>query len=57
LNEAAYQILENSGSPSDHLNEWRFELGLHHNRKYEHSNRLFNELASQGFDKSRIDGW
>ncbi|MFT6054270.1 MAG: hypothetical protein ACJAS3_001702 [Roseivirga sp.] len=33
-----------------------FELGLHH-WKYEHSNRLFNELASQGFDTSRIDGW
>ncbi len=41
------------------LNELKYEFGrgLHHNRKYEHSKRLFNELAASGFDTNRIEDW
>jgi hypothetical protein len=51
--------MENKLSPSELLNELKYELGrgLHHNRKYDYSKRLFNELASTEFDTSRIDGW
>lgn len=54
-----FQPIEDKLAASETLNELKFELGrgLHHNRKYDHSKRLFNELASSGFDTSRIDGW
>ena len=41
------------------LDETKYQLarGLHHIRKYDHSKRLFNELAKAGFDKSRINDW
>lgn len=59
LYKAGYQPIEKKVPQSDNLNEVKFELGrgLHHNRKYVHSKRLFNELASSDFDTSRIDGW
>ncbi len=55
----AFQPLEKQFNPSEELNELKYELGkgLHHNRKYIHSKRLFNELSASGFDTSRIDGW
>jgi len=59
LYKAVYLPLENKLTQSDQLNEVKYELGLglHHNRKYDHSKRLFNELASTDFDTTRIDGW
>jgi hypothetical protein len=44
---------------SNILNEAKFELarGLHHNRKYDYSKRLFNELASSNFDTTRFEDW
>lgn len=59
LYKAVYLPLENKLTQSDQLNEVKYELGrgLHHNRKYDHSKRLFNELASTEFDTTRIDGW
>ncbi len=59
LYNAGFQPIEKKLTPSNNLNEVKFELGrgLHHNRKYDHSKRLFNELASTGFDTSRIDEW
>jgi hypothetical protein len=59
LYKTGFQPIENKLPKSDNLNEVKFELGrgLHHNRKYDHSKRLFNELASSDFDTSRIDGW
>lgn len=54
-----YLSLESKFIPSDELNELKFELGrgLHHNRKYDLSKQLFNELGSSNFDTSRIEGW
>ena len=59
LYKSGYQPLENKLTLSDQLNEVKYELGrgLHHNRKYDHSKRLFNELAYSDFDTSRIEGW
>ena len=59
LYKAVYLPLENKLTQSDQLNEVKYELGrgLHHNRKYDHSKRLFNELASTDFDTTRINGW
>ena len=59
LYQAGYLRIEHKLIQSDEKNELKFELGrgLHHNRKYEHSKRLFNELASENFEVSRIDGW
>lgn len=59
LYQAGYQPVERKLSQSNDLSELKYELGrgLHHNRKYEYSKRLFNELASEGFDTSRIDAW
>lgn len=59
LYKSGYQPIENKLTPSDQLNEVKYELGrgLHHNRKYDHSKRLFNELASSDFDTNRIEGW
>ncbi len=59
LYKSGFQPIENKLNQSDNLNELKFELGrgLHHNRKYDHSKRLFNELASTDFDMNRIDGW
>jgi len=59
LYKTGYQPIETKLEQSDELNELKYELGrgLHHNRKYDHSKRLFNELAASGFDTSRIDGW
>lgn len=59
LYKAGYQPIETKLKESDELNEVKYELGrgLHHNRKYDHSKRLFNELANTDFDTSRIDGW
>ncbi len=59
LYKAGYQPIKNKLPQSDKINEVKFELGrgLHHNRKYDHSKQLFNELASTNFDTSRIDGW
>ena len=59
LYKAGFQPIENKLNQTDQLNEVKYELGrgLHHNRKYDHSKRLFNELASTDFDTSRIDGW
>ena len=59
LYKTGYLPIENKLPQSDNLNELKYELGrgLHHNRKYEHSKRLFNELASTDFDISRIDDW
>lgn len=44
---------------SNILNEAKYELarGLHYNRKYDHSKRLFNELASSNFDTTRFEDW
>ncbi|QSS96692.1 hypothetical protein [Psychroflexus sp. ALD_RP9] len=59
LYKAGFQPIEKKLNQSDNLNEVKFELGrgLHHNRKYDYSKRLFNELASTDFETSRIDGW
>jgi hypothetical protein len=59
LYKTGFQPIESKLPASKTLNELRFELGrgLHHNRKYDHSKRLFNELATTDFDTSRIDGW
>ena len=59
LYKAGFQPIEKKLQYSNKLNEVKFELGrgLHHNRKYDHSKRLFNELAATDFDTSRIDGW
>ncbi len=59
LYKAGYQPIETKLKQSNELNEVKYELGrgLHHNRKYAHSKRLFNELANTDFDTSRIDGW
>lgn len=59
LYKLGYQPIENKLPLSNDLNELKFELsrGLHHNRKYEHSKRLFNELAQTNFDTGRIDVW
>ena len=59
LYKAGYQPIENKLNQTDQLNEVKYELGrgLHHNRKYDHSKRLFNELANTDFDTSRIEGW
>lgn len=59
LYKSGYQSVENKLTQSEQLNELKFELGrgLHHNRKYDHSKRLFNELASTDFDTTRIEGW
>ncbi|HKK09606.1 MAG TPA: hypothetical protein VJ939_02160, partial [Bacteroidales bacterium] len=59
LYKTGFQPIENRLPNLDNLNEVKFELGrgLHHNRKYDHSKRLFNELAATDFDTSRIDGW
>ena len=59
LYKAGYQPIENKLNQTDQLNEVKYELGrgLHHNRKYDHSKRLFNELANTDFETSRIEGW
>lgn len=59
LYKTGFQSIESKLPDSKTLNEVKFELGrgLHHNRKYDHSKRLFNELAATDFDTSRIDGW
>jgi hypothetical protein len=59
LYTAGYQPIESNFKPSDVLNEVKYELarGLLHNRKQEHSKRLFEELTSTGFDISRIEDW
>ena len=59
LYKIGFQPIESKLPDSKTLNELRFELGrgLHHNRKYDHSKRLFNKLAATDFDTSRIDGW
>lgn len=59
LYKAGYQPVENKLTLSETLNELKYELGrgLHHNRKYEHSKKLFNELAATDFDTSKIDDW
>ncbi len=59
LYKTAYQSNENRLNQSDQLNEVKYELGrgLHHNRKYDHSKKLFNELAVTSFDTSRIESW
>ncbi len=56
---SGYLPIENKLPPSPTLVEAKFELGrgLHHNRKYSHSKRLFNELALADFDTDRIEGW
>ncbi len=59
LYQAGYQPIAGKLSQSNDLSELKYELGrgLHHNRKYEYSKQLFNELASEGFDTGRIDLW
>lgn len=59
LYKAGYQPVESKLASSETLSELKFELGrgLHHNRKYDHSKKLFNELAASGFDTTRIDNW
>lgn len=59
LYRAGYLPIENKLIDTADFNELRYELGrgLHHNRKYDHSKRLFNELATTDFDTSRIDDW
>lgn len=59
LYKFGFQPIENKLIQSKTLDELKFELGrgLHHNRKYKHSKRLFNELASNGFDTQRINDW
>lgn len=59
LYKTGYQSLESKLAQSDQLNEVKYEFGrgLHHNKKYNHSKKLFNELAANNFDTSRIDGW
>lgn len=59
LYKKGFQPIENKLHQSKNLNELKYEFGrgLHHNRKYDHSKRLFNELAITDFDTSRIDGW
>lgn len=56
---AGYLPIEKKLPQSDSLNELKYELGrgLHHNRKYDHSKKLFNELASTEFDINRIEDW
>lgn len=59
LYQAGYQPIEGKLCQTNDLSELKYELGrgLHHNRKYEYSKRLFNELAAEGFDTSRFDAW
>jgi hypothetical protein len=59
LYKAGYEPIEHKFTQSDQLNEVKYELGrgLHHNKKYKHSKKLFNELAASNFDTRRIDGW
>lgn len=59
LYTTGFQPIESKLPDSESLNEVRFELGrgLHHNRKYDHSKRLFNKLAATDFDTRKIDGW
>lgn len=59
LFKAGYQPIKDKLPVSDELNELKYELGrgLHHNRKYAQAKTLFNELASSGFDQSRLEGW
>jgi hypothetical protein len=59
LYKSGYQPIQDKFAQSEQLNEVKYELGrgLHHNRKYDHSNRLFNELASKDFDIARIEQW
>ena len=59
LYKFGFQPIENKLIQSKTLDELKYELGrgLHHNRKYKHSKRLFNELASNGFDTQRINDW
>ncbi len=59
LYKAAYQPIEDKLNQTDQINEVKYELGrgLHHNRKYDHSKKLFNELADTEFDTGRIDAW
>ncbi|ANQ49755.1 hypothetical protein MY04_2383 [Flammeovirga sp. MY04] len=59
LYKVGYLKVEKHLIQSNELNELKYELGkgLHHNRKYKHSNRLFNELGDVGFDISRLEGW
>jgi hypothetical protein len=59
LYKTGFLPIESKLTNSSDINELKYELGrgLHHNRKYDHSKRLFNELASTDFDTSRIEGW
>lgn len=59
LYKKGYQPIEDRLKSSIELNELKYELGrgLHHNRKYSESKKLFNELASTGFDTSRLSDW
>ncbi len=59
LYKFGYLPIEMKLTNSTSLNELKFEFGrgLVHNRKYEHSKSLFNELHSINYDNDRISDW
>lgn len=59
LYKSGYLPIENKLNQSEQLNEAKYELGrgLHHNRKYDHAKKLFNELGKSNFDTRRIEPW
>ena len=59
LYKSGYLPIENKLNQSEQLNEAKYELGrgLHHNRKYDHAKKLFNELGKSNFDTRRFEPW